>query len=82
MRRGRVHVPLVHRDVQALGDSRVLSATNPLATEDQRDLEALALRILAAPEMEKAKDNAAARVKILAGRDGRQSSEGVFKKKT
>ena len=53
----------------ALGDAHFLSATNPVATVDQRDLEVLAIRIARTPELQKAKANAAARLKLLAGHD-------------
>lgn len=52
-----------------LGDSFFLSATNPLATVDQRDLEVLALRIMQTPEVQKAREISAARMKMLAGPD-------------
>lgn len=52
-----------------LGDSFFLSKTNPVATADQREMEALALKILQMPIVTKAKAEAAQRFKILAGHD-------------
>lgn len=51
------------------GDSHFLSATNPLATIAQRDLEALALRIVETPEVKKARGIATMQLKLLAGHD-------------
>lgn len=50
-----------------LGGEFFLSKTNPLATADQRDLEALALKVLKMPAVESAKAEAARRYKTLAG---------------
>lgn len=50
-----------------LGNEHFLSTTNPVATVDQRDLEALALRVLQTEEVKTARDNAGSRLKILAG---------------
>lgn len=48
-------------------DDFFLSATNPVATSDQRDLEALALRAFASPQVQKAKDAAKFRWRKLIG---------------
>ena len=46
-----------------------LSKTNPTATADQRDLEALALELLQSPAVRAAKEGATTRFKYLAGHD-------------
>lgn len=58
-------------DVQEirLGDGHFLSMKNPLATVDQRNMERQALDILAMPVVQRAKDHAAMRFKLLAGPD-------------
>lgn len=48
-------------------DGYFLSANNPLMTADQRDLEALAMRIVGTPALAKAKEQARQRWMILAG---------------
>lgn len=45
------------------------SPANPTATADQRDLEALALKVLQTPEVQFAKAQAANRLKVLIGKD-------------
>ena len=50
-----------------LGDSFFLSKTNPIATVETRDLEALALELVKTPAIIKAKGAAARRWKIMAG---------------
>ncbi len=50
-------------------DAFFLSATNPIATADQRDMEALALQIVALPRVQAARAMAAQRWKICVGRD-------------
>jgi hypothetical protein len=52
-----------------LGDIHFLSKTNPIATVDQRDVEALTMRIAQSPVVQKAKAQAAQRWKVLVGRD-------------
>jgi hypothetical protein len=49
--------------------SYFLSRTNPIATVDQRDLEALAIRVSQMPTVQKAKEQMATRWKTMAGRD-------------
>ena len=61
-----------------LGNDHFLSATNPLATADQRDLEALALRIIQAPEIKKAREISTWRLKILTGRDATAEAWSSF----
>ena len=53
----------------SLSDPHFLSKTNPLATVDQRDLEALALRIFQMPIVLKAKSRAADHWKTIVGRN-------------
>ena len=50
-------------------DGYFLSATNPTATADQRDLEALALRVIDMPVVQQAKAQMAQRWKTIVGRD-------------
>lgn len=50
-------------------DGYFLSATNPTATADQRDLEALALRVIDMPVVQHAKSQMAQRWKTIVGRD-------------
>ena len=50
-----------------LGNDFFLSKTNPLATADQRDLEALALKVLEMPAVIKAKEQLARRYKTIVG---------------
>jgi hypothetical protein len=52
-----------------LGNAHFLSATNPLATVDQRGMEKLGLDILATPVVQNARAQAAMRFQLLAGPD-------------
>jgi hypothetical protein len=57
-------------DVRAvLADYHFLSPGNPMATDDQRDLEALALQVMQTPKVAKAKQLASVRWKTLVGSD-------------
>ena len=53
----------------SLSDPHFLSKTNPIATVDQRDLEALALRIFQMPIVLKAKSRPADHWKTIVGRN-------------
>ena len=52
-----------------LGDSHFLSTTNPTATADQRDMEALGLQLLKMPIIVQAKESAARRWKMMCTRE-------------
>ncbi len=52
-----------------LGSGPFLSSTNPIATVEQRDLEALALQLIATPQIRAARDQARRRFLTLAGPD-------------
>lgn len=51
-------------------DGFFLSRTNPTATADQRDLEALAIEIMDMPVVRKARENLALRWKTIVGKEG------------
>ena len=53
----------------SLGNAHFLSATNPTATVDQRDMEALALQLQQTQTIRNARTQAAQRFRVLAGRD-------------
>jgi hypothetical protein len=59
-------------------ESFFLSETNPTATVEQRDLEALALEMLDSPVIVAARENAAMRFKILAGEHGSHAPAEAF----
>lgn len=61
-----------------LGDEHFLSERNPLATADQRELETLALSIIATPEILRAREIATWRLKILTGRDATEEAWASF----
>ena len=54
---------------RALAGDHYLSQTNPVATIDQRDIEALAIRLLPSTVIQKAKQQVAMKWKTIAGRD-------------
>jgi len=55
------------KDELTLGNSHFLSKTNPTANVDQRDLEALGIKVLETPAVQKAKQQAAGRWKSVVG---------------
>lgn len=59
-------------------DDHFLSATNPLATADQRDLESRALALMAVPEFSKLRAAAARRWRELAGASPTEEAWGRF----
>lgn len=61
-----------------LGNDFFLSKTNPMATVDQRDMEALAIRILAIPEVQQAKEIAGKRWRTIAGARITSEAEARF----
>lgn len=61
-----------------LGNDFFLSKSNPVANVDQRDMEALAIRILAMPEVQEAKQNATARWRTIVGARMTAEAEAVF----
>lgn len=61
-----------------MNDKLTLSATNPAATTDQRELEGLALQVLQMPEMIKARAAAIARWKSVIGRDATPEGWSCF----
>jgi hypothetical protein len=60
-----------------LGDGHFLSKTNPTATIDQRDMEALSIRIAQMPEILKARKTAAYRWKTIVGREAPAEAWGA-----
>jgi Protein of unknown function (DUF1214) len=66
---GVIWKPLRQGDKINLGDSHFLSATNPIATIDQRDMEGLALKMLQMPIIIQAKEAAARRWRMLCTSD-------------
>ena len=60
-----------------LGDGFFLSKTNPTATVDQRDLEALSIRVAQMPVVLKAKKAAAYRWKTIVGREAPAEAWGA-----
>ena len=61
-----------------LGDSFFLSKINPVATADQRDLEALALKVMAMPAVAKAREAAMRRYRTLVGKQASQEAWSRF----
>ena len=61
-----------------LESTHFLSARNPTATIDQRELESMAMRVLQMPEVQKSKQQAALRWKTIVGRDGTPEAWGRF----
>src|ERR1700730_7619386 len=61
--------PFRQGDKINLGDSHFLSATNPIATIDQRDMERLALKMLQMPIIIQAKEAAARRWRMMCTSD-------------
>jgi hypothetical protein len=61
-----------------LGNSHFLSKTNPLATADQRDLEALALKVMQMPVVVKAREAAKRRYRMLVGKQASEEAWARF----
>ena len=54
-----------------LGDSHFLSKTNPDATADQRELDALAIKVMAMPAVLKAREMAKRRYRMIVGKEAK-----------
>ena len=54
---------------ELIPDAHFLSASNPLATSEQRDLEARAMRILPMPAVQAGREAVAQRWRTIAGRE-------------
>lgn len=61
-----------------LGDGFFLSKTNPVATADQRDLEALALKVMQMPAVLKAREAAKRRYRTLVGKQASEEAMARF----
>ena len=61
-----------------LGNDFFLSRTNPMATVDQRDMEALAIDLLAMPEVQRAKESASQRWRTIVGARMTAEAEALF----
>ena len=59
-------------------DDYFLAAANPLATVDQRDAEALALRIVTMPAVQTGKQAAQTRIRTIIGEDGTEEGWKAF----
>ena len=68
--------PAIDRIV--LGDAHFLSKTNPVATADQRDLDALALKVMQMPAVLKAREMAAMRYRTLVGKQASEEAWSRF----
>ena len=62
----------------ALGDAHFLSKTNPVATADQRDLDALALKVMEMPAVLRAREMAATRYRTLVGNQANEEALSRF----
>ena len=75
---GGAHVNASKNASIVLGDAHFLSTTNPLATADQRDMEALALRVMQMPPVLEARKGVEKQWRAITGRNAGEKAWSLF----